>query len=72
MESLKTAPKGYPKEHPRIELLRMKGLVVSRHWPPAQWMATAGAKTRIVEVLRAAKPMLAWLEANVGATFDEP
>jgi uncharacterized protein (TIGR02453 family) len=27
METLKSAPKGYPKEHPRIELLRLKGLV---------------------------------------------
>ena len=51
-ESLKTAPKGYPKEHPRIELLRMKGLVTSRHWPPAAWLVTAGSKKRVVEVLR--------------------
>jgi hypothetical protein len=66
MEALKTAPKGYPKEHPRIELLRMKGLVTSRHWPPAAWLHTAGAKKRVVEVFRAAKPMLTWLEVNVG------
>jgi uncharacterized protein (TIGR02453 family) len=66
MEELKTAPKGYPKEHPRIGLLRMKGLVVSRHWEPAAWLATAGAKKRIVDVLRAAKPLLSWLDANVG------
>jgi uncharacterized protein (TIGR02453 family) len=66
MEALKTAPKGYPKEHPRIELLRMKGLVTSRHWPPAAWLHTAGAKKRVVDVFRAAKPMLTWLEVNVG------
>jgi uncharacterized protein (TIGR02453 family) len=71
MESLKTAPKGYPKEHSRIELLRLKGLVTSRHWPPAAWLGTAGAKTRVVEVLRAAGPMLAWLEANVGGSLED-
>ena len=71
MEALKTAPKGYPKEHPRIELLRMKGLVTSRHWPPAAWLGTAGAKKRVVEVQRAAKPLLTWLETNVGDS-DEP
>ena len=27
-ESLKTAPKGYPKDHPNIELLRMKSFLV--------------------------------------------
>ncbi len=66
MEELKTAPKGYPKEHPRIELLRMKGLVASRSWEPAGWLSTAAAKKRVVDVLRGTKPLLAWLEANVG------
>lgn len=27
---LKTAPRGYPKDHPRIDLLRRKGLMVSK------------------------------------------
>ena len=49
MESLKkTAPKEHPKEHSRIELLRLKGLVVSRHWPPAAWLGTAAAKQRVL------------------------
>ena len=26
IDELKTAPKGYPKDHPRIDLLRRKGL----------------------------------------------
>lgn len=30
-ESLKTAPKGYPKDHPNIELLRMKSFLVTRN-----------------------------------------
>jgi uncharacterized protein (TIGR02453 family) len=66
MEELKTAPKGYPKEHPRIELLRMKGLVASRAWEPAGWLSTVAAKKRVVDVLRGTTPLLAWLEANVG------
>jgi uncharacterized protein (TIGR02453 family) len=70
MEALKTAPKGYPKDHPRMELLRMKGLVTSRHWPPAAWLHTAGAQKRVIEVFRAAKPMLKWLEANVGDSTE--
>ena len=28
-------PRGYPKDHPRIELLRYKGLVTWRSWPVA-------------------------------------
>jgi uncharacterized protein (TIGR02453 family) len=69
-EELKTAPKGYPKDHPRIELLRMKGLVAARSWEPAAWLRTAGAKKRVVETLRAIKPVLSWLEANVGPSTE--
>ena len=56
-DALKTAPKGYPKDHPRVELLRNKGLVAMKQWPPAAWLGTPAAKTRIVEVLRAARPL---------------
>lgn len=63
---LKTAPKGYPKDHPRIELLRHKGLVAWRQWEVAAWLGTAKAKQRIVEFLRTARPLDEWLEANVG------
>jgi uncharacterized protein (TIGR02453 family) len=66
METLKTAPRGFPKDHARIDLLRMKGLVVSRHWAPASWLHTARAKSRVVEVFRAAAPLLGWLDAQVG------
>jgi uncharacterized protein (TIGR02453 family) len=65
-ETLKSAPKGYPKDHPRIELLRQKGLIVWKHWTPAAWLGTAKAKQRVVEVLRAAGPINAWLDDHVG------
>ncbi len=37
-ETLKTAPRGYPRDHPRIELLRRKGLMAWTEWPTARWM----------------------------------
>jgi uncharacterized protein (TIGR02453 family) len=64
-EALKTAPKGYPKDHPRIDLLRQKGLITWREWPPGPWLGTAEAKARIVEFLRDTKPITEWLSANV-------
>ena len=45
-DELKTAPKGYPKDHPRIELLRYKGLVTWRSWTVEPWLGTAKAKQR--------------------------
>jgi uncharacterized protein (TIGR02453 family) len=70
MQTLKTAPRGYSKDHPRIDLLRLKGVVTSRSWPPARWLHTAGAKTRVVEVFRTAAPLLRWLDVHVGPAGD--
>jgi hypothetical protein len=40
-DALKTAPKGYPKDHPRIELLRYKGIIAWREWPAGAWLGIA-------------------------------
>lgn len=64
--ALKTAPKGYPKDHPRIELLRAKGLTAWHQWPPARWLATAKTKDRVVAVIEAATPLNEWLATHVG------
>jgi len=69
--SLTTAPRGYPKDHPRIELLRMKGMVTWKQWPVEPWLATAEAKDRVAEVLRASAPLAEWLELHVGASETE-
>jgi uncharacterized protein (TIGR02453 family) len=63
---LKTAPKGYPKDHPRIELLRYKGIITWREWPAGAWLGSRKAKDRVVEVFRASKPLNEWLRAHVG------
>jgi uncharacterized protein (TIGR02453 family) len=65
-EVLKTAPKGYPKDHPRIELLRHKGLIAWREWPVEAWLGTRRAKDRVVGFLRHSKPLNAWLASHVG------
>ena len=65
-ETLKTAPRGYSKDHPRIELLRHKGIVMSRWWPVGAWLGTRKAKDRVVACLRAARPLNAWIERYVG------
>lgn len=66
LDVLKTAPKGYPKDHPRIELLRHKGIAMMRTWPVGEWLATNRAKDKVVTTLRAAVPLNEWLAVNVG------
>jgi len=65
-EVLKTAPRGYSKDHPRIELLRYKGIVMSKAWPVGAWLGTRKAKDRVVACLEASRPLNAWLERYVG------
>jgi uncharacterized protein (TIGR02453 family) len=65
-DALKTAPKGYPKDHPRIELLRNKGLITWKQWRVGAWLGTRRAKDRVVEFLQASKPLNGWLRTNVG------
>lgn len=65
-EVLKTAPRGVATDHPRIELLRHKGIVMTRTWPIGAWLGTPKAKDRIVQVLSDAKPLYAWIGAHVG------
>ena len=64
-EVLKTAPRGFPKDHPRIELLRHKGIAMMKEWPVAAWMGTAKAKDRVVGTLRAGVPLNEWLARYV-------
>jgi len=61
-------PRGYPRDHPRIELLRMKGLVTWKQWSVEPWLATAEAKDKVVAVLRASVPLVQWLDVHVGSS----
>ena len=63
---LKTAPRGYPKDHPRIDLLRHKGIAMMKTWPVGAWLGTKKAKDRVVETLRAGVPLNDWLARHVG------
>ena len=65
-EVLKTAPKGYPRDHPRIELLRHKGLITWREWPAGAWLGTLRAKDRVAEFVRQSRPINEWLGTHVG------
>jgi uncharacterized protein (TIGR02453 family) len=65
-ETLKSAPRGYPVDHPRIDLLRHKGLTAWKEWAVGPWLGTAAPKRRIADALRATAPLRAWLDRNVG------
>jgi uncharacterized protein (TIGR02453 family) len=63
---LKSAPRGYPVDHPRIDLLRYKGLTAWKQWPVEPWLETPAAKDRVVSFLRTTLPLCFWLTDHVG------
>ena len=65
-DRVRTAPRGYPRDHPRVDLLRNKGLTAWRQWPVAAWLGTAAAKGRVVDFLHTTQPLRDWLDRNVG------
>ena len=72
-EILKSAPRGYPADHPRIELLRHKGLVAFIEWPVEPWLAAPAAKDHLAAFLVTTGPLADWLDTHVGpAQAGEP
>ena len=72
MDSLKTAPRGYPKDHLRIELLRRKGLMIGKEFGTPKWLHTKAAKKRITDMWAAGDEMNRWLDSHVGPSDLPP
>lgn len=63
--ALKTVPRGYPADHPRIDFLRWRNVVAGRRFEIEPWIATPAAKDRILETWEGMRPFSDWLKANV-------
>jgi uncharacterized protein (TIGR02453 family) len=71
-DALKSAPRGYPKDHPRIELLRWKGCHAGRSFGTPRWVSTKQAYDKIVQAWRDAGTMNRWLDKHVGPSTMAP
>jgi uncharacterized protein (TIGR02453 family) len=72
IDELKTAPRGFPKDHPRIGLIRRKGLMGSKEFGAPAWLHTKQAASKIRQTWEGAAEMNAWLDAHVGPSTLEP
>lgn len=70
-EVLRGAPHGYPREHPRIELLRRKGVYLGASLPPGDGLETRAPLELALRAWREAGPVVAWLDAHVGASVSD-
>ncbi|MEN2737930.1 DUF2461 domain-containing protein [Microbacterium sp. X-17] len=64
-DALRSAPRGFSVDHPRIELLRLRRLAVGRREPPAPWMWTPEAFDEISAGWRTVSLWCDWLRENL-------
>lgn len=69
-ERLKSVPRGYPADHPRIELLRMKDIFGGKTFPREQWLSTRKALQRIQKTIDDIRPLGDWVHTYVDPHRD--
>lgn len=62
---LKTTPRGFSADHPRIDLLRQDGIIGIWAHPPRAWLHTVKAADKVAEGWRALRPLNDWLACHV-------
>ena len=65
-DKLKTSPRGYDADHPRIELLRHKSMTLGKSYGFAPMIHTAELLTAVREDWRDAAPFVQWVSDNAG------
>lgn len=65
-EQLKTRPRGFEVDHPRIELLRHKSLYAWRRWPGDDLLLEPDMVEVVAATWRAITPLAEWLADHVG------
>jgi uncharacterized protein (TIGR02453 family) len=69
-ESLATAPRGYAKDHQRIELLRRKNLTLGATIESERGIGRSDALQFVTKTWCAAAPVTGWLDQHVGASMQ--
>jgi uncharacterized protein (TIGR02453 family) len=67
-ERLKTKPRGYDADHPRIDLLRYKSLMASKAFGTPTWLGTPAALQKVWKAWRQVTPLSEWITAKVDAS----
>jgi uncharacterized protein (TIGR02453 family) len=64
--ALARAPRGYPSDHPRLDLLRRRSLTMHRRHTVGPWLHRPGAGKRVRDELEATTALVRWLGEHVG------
>ena len=60
-ERLKTVPGGFPREHPRAELLKYKSLSAGRELGEPDWLSTPAAAEEVAHLWEQLRPLVEWV-----------
>ena len=72
IDELKSAPRGFSKDHPRIELLRRKGLIAVQEFGAPTWIHGTTVPKRIRKSWAGVADLCGWLDAHVGPSTLPP
>jgi uncharacterized protein (TIGR02453 family) len=64
-EKLKTTPRGYDADHPRIDLLRHKSIVLGRHYGFDEIVHTPALLDRVRDDWRTLRPLVEWVRREI-------
>src|SRR4029450_10201266 len=65
-DQLKTKPRGYAADHPRVDLLRYKSLMAAKRFGTPRWLGTPKAADRVRDAWHQLSPLSSWIIDNVG------
>ena len=66
-ERLKTVPRGFPRDHPRAELLKYKSVSASRELGQPDWLSTPAAVAEIGRLWDELRPLVEWMGRHAAA-----
>ncbi|MFE3292782.1 DUF2461 domain-containing protein [Rhodococcus sp. NPDC059234] len=66
-DRLKTRPRGFAEDHPRIELLRYRTLTAGRSYGSPPWLDSERTLTEVRAAWESLRPLVEWFEDVVGA-----
>ena len=69
-DPVKTRPRGYDSDNPRIDLLRNRRLVVHKDYGSPEWLHTRETLTVVKKDWKAITPLIEWLVDHVGPGED--
>ncbi|QWC86202.1 DUF2461 domain-containing protein [Nocardioidaceae bacterium] len=70
-DRLKTSPRGWDADHPRIDLLRHKTLTLAKHYGFEDWIHTPALADQVAADWREAMPLVTWVTEHTRVEADD-